>query len=266
MKGQRKLKIGKITYANIFPIFYMLQRYCDCSAYEFVESVPAQLNAKLRSGELDISPSSSIEYLRNQGLYRYIDGLSISSYGPVGSVFLFSRIAFENLSGCTIALTNQSATSIALLNVLLRQAGITDVTFVSSDRAEIVNSEAFLLIGDDALVFHTRMNHSSNLFVYDLGDLWYQSTGLPFVFALWIVRKDLPQDDVFQHCYHGFVQDVLWAKKEVVNHLPEIAAASPLAGKLSEEELLDYWKKIDYELDTAHLRGLECFRQLDLTF
>jgi len=39
---------------------------------------------------------------------------------------------------------------------------------------------------------------------------------------------------------------------------------SPLAGTLSEDELLAYWKKIDYELDDAHLKGLDRFRELDL--
>jgi len=260
----RKLRIGKIMYANVFPMFYLLERYCDCSDYEFVESVPSKLNAMLRAGELDVSPSSSIEYLRNQERYRYVDGVSISSCGEVGSVFLFSRRPLEQLSGCTILLTSQSATSVALLKILLRQSGLSDVTFAASDRAESGDAEAFLLIGDDALVFRSRVVPGSGLQVYDLGDLWYRWTGLPFVFALWIVRNELPQDEAFQQTYARFIRDVLWAKTESVKRLPEIAAVSPLAGTLSEDELLAYWKKIDYELDDAHLKGLDRFRELDL--
>src|SRR5208283_2604995 len=53
--GER-LIIGRIPYANVFPIFYVLDHEIDCSEYIFVEGVPSRLNRMLREGEVDISP------------------------------------------------------------------------------------------------------------------------------------------------------------------------------------------------------------------
>ncbi|HMK44473.1 MAG TPA: menaquinone biosynthesis protein [Dissulfurispiraceae bacterium] len=256
----RKLRIGKISYANIFPIFYLIERKFDCSRYEFVEAVPSELNRMLQCGEVDISPSSSVEYLRNPDQYSFMPGVSISSRGAVGSVFLFSRIPIDRMSGKSIAVTKQSATSVVLLEVLLRLAGNIGVTMVPSDRETLESSDAFLLIGDDALLHATRIDGS--YFVYDLGDIWDRRTGLPFVFALWIYRRNLPEDPHLGEIFRQFADDVLRAKKESLLMLPEVAVASPLAGKLSHDELLAYWKKIDYELDNEHLRGLQRFRDL----
>jgi len=116
-----KLRIGKIPYANLFPIFYMLEKECDCSSYEFVEGVPSVLNKMLRDGEIDVSPSSSIEYLRNPSLYRIIDGHSISSKGHVKSILLFSKIPIVELNGGTIYVSSQSETSVALLDIILKK-------------------------------------------------------------------------------------------------------------------------------------------------
>ena len=59
MDGQI-LRIGKIPYANLFPIFYVLERDMDCSQYEFVEGMPSTLNRMLRDGDIDLSPNAKI--------------------------------------------------------------------------------------------------------------------------------------------------------------------------------------------------------------
>ena len=113
-----KLKIGRFSYSNLFPIFYMLEKECDCSEYEFIEGVPSELNKKIRENEIDVSPSSSIEYLRNPDKYDLLDDHSISSKGPVGSIFLFSRRPIETLNGLTVLTSSQSETSVALQEIL----------------------------------------------------------------------------------------------------------------------------------------------------
>ncbi len=258
---KKKLRIGKISYANVFPLFYMLERVCDCSGFEIIEGVPSELNAMLRAGVLDISPSSSVEYLRHPEIYTYIDGISISSRGPVGSVFLFSKRPIQKLSGQVIAVTAQSATSVALLEVLLREAGIENVRYINSKQAELTTADAFLLIGDDALLYHLRTGAGSERFAYDLGEMWYQQHALPFVFALWIVRKDLMSDAAGRDQLRQFSANLHVAKRESLARLAKITPASPLAEKLSAGELLSYWKKIDYELGDEHLKGLSLFRR-----
>ena len=85
------LKIGQIDYANCTPLFHVLREQFPCSGYEFVAGVPAELNRLLLSGEIDVCPSSSIEYAYHPELYTILPQLSISSIGAVASVLLWVR-------------------------------------------------------------------------------------------------------------------------------------------------------------------------------
>src|SRR5512134_2759317 len=105
-----KLHIGRIPYANLFPIFYLMGKRGD-APYDIIEGVPSELNRKLRDGIIDISPSSSIEHLRHPDKYDVIRNHSISADGPIRSIFLFSRMPLEALDGQTILTSSQSETS-----------------------------------------------------------------------------------------------------------------------------------------------------------
>ena len=153
-KRESLLKVGKIPYANLFPIFYMLQRECNCSGYEFIEGVPSTLNRLLRSGGIDISPSSSIEYLRCESQYTLLEGHSISSKGPIGSILLFSKKPIEELGGKTVLVSSQSEASVALLGIILRKFYKIECPLRPTDGlvdSVIDKADAYLLIGDDAL-------------------------------------------------------------------------------------------------------------------
>jgi len=117
----KRLKVGRIPFGNLFPIFYILERDFDCSDLHFVDGVPSMLNKLLRNGEIDLSPSSSIEYLNHKDLYTYISGHSISSRGKAGSIFLFTQKLLSQMDGEIVQVTNQSATSIGLLKVISRR-------------------------------------------------------------------------------------------------------------------------------------------------
>ncbi|MDA8077481.1 MAG: menaquinone biosynthesis protein [Nitrospiraceae bacterium] len=261
-----KLRIGRFSYSNLFPIFYMLDREADCSLYEFIEGVPSELNRKIRQGEIDVSPSSSIEYLRNQDLYDLIPNHSISSRGPVGSIFLFSKRPIEALDGLTVLTTSQSETSVALLRIILTK--FYDISCRLMPTAEPISTalrshEAYLLIGDDAL---TEALKWPKLHIYDLGDLWYKNTGLPSVFALWIVRRLCCSDR--PGLVERFRTDLDLAKDRALRDLSSVAAASPLRHILTLEELVAYWKGISFDFGDEHRQGLDLFggyaRQLGL--
>jgi chorismate dehydratase len=267
--ADRRLKVGRIPFANLFPIFYTLEKEFDCSCYEFVEGVPSSLNAMLRGGSVDLSPSSSIEYLHNPLLYGYVDGISVSSKGPVGSIFLFSKRPIGSLSGCTIYVTSQSETSIALLQIVLSRFYGVSCPLTVSGNPESIDAEAFLLIGDEALKYNSRIkiknakrkDAGASAFVYDLGELWHEKTGLPFVFALWIVQEELYRPNHARHdLFMKFADDLLKAKKESLKNLRMIAGHSPMKGFMSEEAIIDYWNKLDYELSDEHKKGLYLFK------
>ncbi len=254
-----RLKIGKIAYATVFPIIYALEQGFDCSEYEFVSGVPSVLNQKIRAGEIDISPSSSIEYLRGGDRYFHMENHSISSKGAVRSIFLFSRRPVEELDGRTVLMSSQSETSVALLQIVLKKFYGLQCRFrpASEPIAAVMQSnDAYLLIGDDALAEERRW---PDLRIYDLGDLWYRHTGLPFTFALWIVRKGCCAEEP-DH-FERFRNDLDAAKVAALRNLGEIAAASPLRGLLSERELVTYWQGISYDFNEEHKRGFDLFRR-----
>lgn len=272
---QQNLRIGIISYTNLYPIFHALREQCDCSAYEFAQSYPSHLNHLLRQGHLDVSPSSSIEYLRGEGAYQYIPGHSISAEGAVRSIILFSRVPMCSLSGRDVYMTHHSETSAALLQIIMRKLRFC-CNFVTSEApfAEaITEHSAYLAIGDEALkYFHSAQEvdknqgplpyrlctiHHQAFYLYDLSELWHNMTGLPFVFALWIARKDSVQGK--GALFERFTADLDHSRKWAMGHLPEIAASAGL--ELSKELLIDYWRHINYGLDERALEGMRLFKQ-----
>ncbi len=263
----KKLRIGRIPYANFFPIFYYFDNECDNSGYRFVKGVPSKVNKMLREGELDISPSSSIEFLRNRSKYRILPWFSISSSGYINSILLFSKYPIHELGGKDIALSSESETSTALLKIIFEEFLSLKSRFSSINKRSVKNIlasfSAVLLIGDTAMREAKKISHDS-IYIYDLGELWFQYTGLPFVFALWVVREE----SVFRkkHLIRKFTSDLLNAKKYARKKFRLIAKASPQKKWLSEEELVDYWKMISYDFTEKHLEGLNLFEKYALKY
>ncbi len=247
--------------------------------YQFTNGVPSTLNKMLRSGKLDVSPSSSIEYLRHKNKYSIIPWFSVSSAGPVGSIFLFSRLPIEALNKKNIAVSSHSDTSVALLKIILMNFFSLKCTFkkINNDSIKkiLASFPACLLIGDNAMKAKKQLtvnskqspmnSHSSlvtghrSLHIYDLGELWFKHTGLPFVFALWIVRKEalLQKKELIKK----LSQDLNDAKK-CAFHKPSLTARhAPQRKWLSTKELINYWKGISYDFTDKHLEGLKLFEE-----
>ena len=247
------LRIGQIKYANCTPLFHVLREQFPCSGYEFVTGVPAELNRMLLNGEVDVCPSSSIEYAKHPDCYKILPQLSISSIGAVASVLLFSKVPVDQLDGCKILLSAESATSVNLLKILLGQRFGCSCTFeVAPPGTNVAGSEsaALLLIGDSALHYSSV---KSDLFVYDLGDMWYAWTGLPFVYALWLCRVEVAETVELGTLAGRLIQ----AKELVPECLEQIALNSKEADWMGKDRLLSYWRdNISYDLDDRAQAGL----------
>src|SRR5581483_3452008 len=165
------VKLGRISYVNMAPVFYRVD-----AEVEEVQGVPTQLNRMLLDGELDTAPISSIEYARNADKLRLLPRLCVASEGAVDSIQLVSRKPLEQVR--VVAVTPESATSVALTKVLLPEAELVPLG---------EEADAKLLIGDAALkwAFEDPTPH------YDLGRLWLERTGLPMVFAVWACPEPL---------------------------------------------------------------------------
>lgn len=250
------LNIGHIKYANCTPIFSALSANFDCSRYRFVDGVPSRLNAMLRGAEIDLSPSSSFEYAQAHEQYCLLPELSISAVGPVKSVLLFSRVPIEELDGHTIGLSTESDTSVNLLRVLLAKKYGFKNSFERSSLPLVQGLgeyPALLLIGDAALKGAAVGGH----LIYDLGELWQEFTGLPFVFALWIARRETAREKGEE--LGALSRDLISAKQIAYHSYAEIAAGCEERQWLAESDLVEYWRTISYELTPAHLEGASRF-------
>jgi len=237
----------------------------------------------LREGAIDISPSSSIEYLRNKKRYSILPFLSISSEGRVYSILLFSKYPLNGLNGKTVALSSDSDTSVALLKIILREFNCVECKFKKVNCRGVKNPlstfSAVLLIGDTAMKETKRLrtqniedrtqiadNRNSSLvtphsplYIYDLGELWHKYTGLPFVFALWIVRNDILMKK--EPLVRRLSLDLYNARQYVSKNLPLIAKDAPQRQWLSKKELINYWENISFDLTERHLEGLRLFER-----
>jgi len=251
-------RIRRIAYANCSPFFHELQKQASCEEYRFIGGVPSRLNALLAAGEIDVCPSSSIEYALHPDRYLILPDLSISSIGAVASVLLFSRIPLEELTGHTVLLSSESATSVNLLRILLKKRFGCSCSFTVSGQpldSALREAPAMLLIGDAAL----RASLSeSGLLVYDLGALWHDWTGLPFVFALWFCGQQVAKE---RHAeVVSLASKLIVSKKRACAELEAIAQSSTEAQWMGRERLVAYWREnISYDLENRHLEGLTLF-------
>ena len=255
------LRIGQIEYANCTPIFHALREQFPGEEYCYIKGVPAQLNAQLADGAIDVCPSSSIAFAHHPDRYLIIPGLSISSCGPVRSVLLFSAVPMEELDNREILLTSESATSVNLLKILLKKRHALENTFRTTTLTlhDAMNeAPAVLLIGDTAL---KASQSQSGLFVYDLGDLWYSWTGTPFVFALWFASRHAFASRANELC--RLAGQLQRSKVYAMENLESVVDASPDVSWMGRDDLLRYWRSsLSYDLSIDHCKGLKLFYRL----
>ena len=252
------LRLGKIGYLNVLPIYHPLETGQVSHPFTIVTGTPAYLNGLMAAGELDLSVVSSIEYARHPERYFVVPDLSISCRGPVGSVMLLSQRPFKTLAGETIHVTTQSHTSVALLKVLLSVFHDMDCTFEPARFGDLTARGkpplAYLAIGDEAL----RLRRS-DIYPYrlDLGEAWHAHTGLPFVFALWVVQRRAVQQ--WNGRLDAAMESLAAARRWGLEHMAAIRREAENAGLLRGEELEEYYRGLNYNLDQDRLQGLELF-------
>ena len=188
MSNDRAFRISIIDYLNAAPLNYGFKHGLGFEHFHLKFQVPSLCADKLRDGQVDAGLISSIEYLRIPDL-RIVPGLCIASPKRVRSVVILSKVPPEQIT--SLALDTSSRTSVVLAQLLLRERyGVTPaVTDMGPDLgAMLADHDAALMIGDAAM-----RAPKQGLFVLDLAEEWHAWTGLPFVFALWLIRKDAPE-------------------------------------------------------------------------
>jgi len=242
--------LGRIPYLNSDPFFRGLV------GYKLVPIMPRDAGAMVSAGLVDATIMPSATYFSMEGKVFPLKDFCISARGPARSVLLFSRIEIARLAGERIGITKQTATSSALLDVLLRKAfGVHNFTYTDDDLYS--RPTAYLSIGDEALYLRKRLRSFPGYRVYDLGELWYEWTGLPFVFALWVIRADVDES-----LGSALARDIAFALVANLNDLEGLVEEKRRKIGLSRSEAISYVKGFTYRMGPAEKMGLARFREL----
>lgn len=245
-----------VHYINMAPITETWKSRPHDPDWRFIEAHPAALNRMLADNDIDLGFVSSHEYGIRPDKYLLLDDLSISCNGAVGSVFLFSRVKPDLLSGAKVLLSVQSKTSVCLVKIVLEKFFETAPVYIEDEvaNASKLDADAVLAIGDDAL----RLNmEGAYRYQLDLGELWMKYTGLPFVFGVCAVRSD------FVLRYPKLVSDIhqeLLACRDLGRQgLAEICTLAAPRIPMEIETCHNYLKGIEYNLGQQKQKALELF-------
>ena len=184
------LTIGLVSYLNTLPLISGLEKIENV---RLAPTVPAEQVGLLETGQVDLALCSVVDLVRSPVPLCVVPVGMLGCQGPTLTVRLFSRRPLEQLR--TVYCDSDSHTSVRLIRVLFRELhGVELETPVFNPRQDfdVSQADAFLLIGDK--VMNNTLPLEFQTHQMDLGEAWFQLTGLPFVFATWMCRADLSDD------------------------------------------------------------------------
>jgi len=180
------LRIGRVPYLHAEPFYFDMAR----RGMAFDELVPSAVTIAAANGAIDAGPVPLVDCFRLADRFEPVAGFCVASVQRAGSSFLYSTRPISALAGAHIGVTDEATTALRLLQVLLHlKYQVHPAAYGSLQAAH----DAFLLIGNQAL--RQRRGASGFPYTYDLGAEWHTWTGLPFVFARWMVRKEVAAKD-----------------------------------------------------------------------
>jgi chorismate dehydratase len=247
----RVIRVGRIPYLNCLFFFDGME---NDPGLLLEPLVPRALSAAAADGAVDAGPVPLVDTWEITDRFAPLGDFCISSIDRARSVLFFSKRPFDRLDGAEIGVTHESSTSVRLLKVMLTHAWrVRPSRFVP---VHMDHNDAFLLIGDEALLHRRGVQDYPH--VADLGDVWQKWTGLPFVFARWVVRKDLAAADTAR--LSSLLErsiDEGWKRFE---HIAPSRAASL---HMTMDEVREYLQGFRFRATAAEHKAIGKFRQLD---
>ncbi len=168
--------LGSVPYLNARPLHWTIKE-----PVTFLE--PRALSVELKEGRLQAGLVPLFSVLENADIYHVVDKIGIGSLNTVYSVVMAHGLPVVRVK--TVALDPASRTSNHLIRVLLEKYYRIKPIYVSPDEP----ADGQVMIGDPAIAY--RQAHPDERYL-DLAQSWHSHTGLPFVFAVWAVRRDAP--------------------------------------------------------------------------
>ncbi|MBM3924673.1 MAG: menaquinone biosynthesis protein [SAR202 cluster bacterium] len=253
------IRVGQIPYLNS-EVFYHTLRGRDV---QLTPLVPRALSAAAGEGRIDAGPVPLVTCFELEDIFKPLGDFCIGTTDRARSILFYSKRPIEELDGAAIAVTGQTSTTVRLLKVLLaHKYNVQPKEYVllpqvfppANGNSAATHWDAFLLIGDDALRHRNGM--PSYPHCYDLGEVWNRWTGLPFVFARWVVRKDFPKDQAWRLCQ--------WLDTSISQAIADVDAIAARRRDLNmtHDEVVEYILSFHYRLGPAEMEAMDRFRRL----
>ena len=268
-----RLRIAHISYLNSAPFFAGM----GDEIFEMVEMAPRALGQAAEQGEVDAGLMSIVDTFRNPQ-FEPLGDLGIALYGAAHSVLLFSSQPVQKLNGATIGITGETSTSYPLLRLLLNgYFGVNPAAYVRRPNGPEVSDDALLLIGDSALRRAARSGQEPGLrdytagileleasrfeepyrHVLDLSAAWREWQGRPFVFARWMVRREVAREDRIT-----LLGALLSSFDANMRRLEKLAADNADRAGISADAAYAYLMGFIYRFGDHGEEAIEIFREL----
>ncbi len=245
--------IGRIPYLNSIPFY----AHFDRRTYHVLPVAPRRMGALSAEGQIDAGLFSVMDYLQQEQRLEQL-GFGIATRDQVRSVMLFSREGWLGLEGKRIGVTDDTATSVRLLQVLLeKKHGVrADLERLHAGVNDLRGFAAVLLIGDEALTAQKSGLIGFDL-VFDLAREWYEWQKLPFVFAVWAARRDMPAEEKAD--LRSRIAEALdRGERDVVG----IAGHHGRRIGLTDAETREYLAGFNFRIGEREREAMERFREL----
>ena len=242
-----RVRLGAVGYLNARPLVYGLERL---PRFDLRYDTPSECARLLHAHTIDVGLIPSIEYLRGPHAYAFVPGPAVTSRGPVASVAIYTRVEPRDIR--SIAMDTSSRTSVALATVMARRAfGVSPeaVPMAPDLDAMLARADAALIIGDLALFLD---HEAAGVQKIDLGRLWTESTGLPFVYAVWAGWPDAMSSEDVRLLQRARDEGVADADGVARAYYPDDPARQAVARRYLRDN-------IRYVLGAEELEGLRTF-------
>ena len=240
------IKVARVPYMITEAFYNDMER----RGLQLHDILPSGVAPALQSGEIDAGPVPLAESFYLGDGFEPVSGFCVATTEKAGSVLLYSEQPIEELTGARIAVTSEAATSFQLLQVLLlSKHRVQPEAYVTMEDPY----DAFLLTDDQGL--RRRRGARGYPHRYDLGEEWFQWTGLPFVFSRWIARKGMDPKDAL------LLEDTLYVGLEmgVEEMFHESEPRESLL--MLPKDIVEYIQGLRFFMGLSERKAVELFRQ-----
>jgi chorismate dehydratase len=242
--------LALIPYLNCEPFYAGIADL----GFGIVQKAPRWLGMLAEEGQTACGPMAVADLFRLRDRYAALENFGIGCRGPARSVLLFSKRPIEELKGASIGLTMESSTSVRLLQLLLEKKH--RLKGFRLHRGESTDDAARLVIGDAALRAK-RTGVGGYPFVTDLAEEWIAWQKMPFVFARWVIARDVAEEDRAR-----IAESIGRSLNTWKARVSEITGRRGPGLGMDETAIEDYLSAFEYRLGPEEARGEARFEEL----